>query len=259
MQADYDFKSPQSICKAILLLQILCFEVQTLYPIVVQARCTFVPLYVTGLQTEENPVKASDWVWCPFSDSRQWGKNRRSTTRLELCFSWMHPTGLGRSLLWDFLSHWIRVYVPEASLFPFYPISESDFHSTLPFSYTSEILPTVFLCFLGRSVHSKPTGCILLSLNHSYWDLTPWPWLLKFCKQKAIRFHYSKVAVSQNLEVHTAVKRNVPLSHFCAICLTMQWGRPGSYSCWKQTSCVGPPHCIASRVKIREREVRVLG
>lgn len=179
MQADYDFKSPQSICKAILLLQILCFEVQTLYPIVVQARCTFVPLYVTGLQTEENPVKASDWVWCPFSDSRQWGKNRRSTTRLELCFSWMHPTGLGRSLLWDFLSHWIRVYVPEASLFPFYPISESDFHSTLPFSYTSEILPTVFLCFLGRSVHSKPTGCILLSLNHSYWDLTPWPWLLK--------------------------------------------------------------------------------
>lgn len=178
MQADYDFKSPQSICKAILLLQILCFEVQTLYPIVVQARCTFVPLYVTGLQTEENPVKASDWVWCPFSDSRQWGKNRRST-RLELCFSWMHPTGLGRSLLRDFLSHWIRVYVPEASLFPFYPISESDFHSTLPFSYTSEILPTVFLCFLGRSVHSKPTGCILLSLNHSYWDLTPWPWLLK--------------------------------------------------------------------------------
>lgn len=179
MQADYDFKSPQSICKAILLLQILCFEVQTLHPTVVQARCTFVPLYVTGLQTEENPVKASDWVWCPFSDSRQWGKNRRSTTRLELCFSWMHPTGLGRSLLWDFLSHWIRVYVPEASLFPFYPISESDFHSTLPFSYTSEILPTVFLCFLGRSVHSKPTGCILLSLNHSYWDLTPWPWLLK--------------------------------------------------------------------------------
>lgn len=179
MQADNDFKSPQSICKAILLLQILCFEVQTLHPTVVQARCTFVPLYVTGLQTEENPVKASDWVWCPFSDSRQWGKNRRSTTRLELCFSWMHPTGLGRSLLWDFLSHWIRVYVPEASLFPFYPISESDFHSTLPFSYTSEILPTVFLCFLGRSVHSKPTGCILPSLNHSYWDLTPWPWLLK--------------------------------------------------------------------------------
>lgn len=178
MQADYDFKSPQSICKAILLLQILCFEVQTLHPTVVQARCTFVPLYVTGLQTEENPVKASDWVWCPFSDSRQWGKNRRST-RLELCFSWMHPTGLGRSLLWDFLSHWIRVYVPEASLFPFYPISEPDFHSTLPFSYTSEILPTVFLCFLGRSVHSKPTGCILPSLNHSYWDLTPWPWLLK--------------------------------------------------------------------------------
>lgn len=128
---------------------------------------------------EENPVKASDWVWCPFSDSRQWGKNRRSITRLEVCFSWMHPTGLGRSLLWDFLSHWIHVYVPEASLFPFYPISESDFHSTLPFSYTSEILPTVFLCFLGRSVHSKPTGCILLSLNHSYWDLTPWPWLLK--------------------------------------------------------------------------------
>lgn len=206
MQADYDFKSPQSICKAILLLQILCFEVQTLYPIVVQARCTFVPLYVTGLQTEENPVKASDWVWCPFSDSRQWGKNRRSTTRLELCFSWMHPTGLGRSLLWDFLSHWIRVYVPEASLFPFYPISESDFHSTLPFSYTSEILPTVFLCFLGRSVHSKPTGCILLSLNHSYWDLTPWPWLLKssiFVSRKPF------VSIIPRLQSHKILKRTL--------------------------------------------------
>lgn len=206
MQADYDFKSPQSICKAILLLQILCFEVQTLYPIVVQARCTFVPLYVTGLQTEENPVKASDWVWCPFSDSRQWGKNRRSTTRLELCFSWMHPTGLGRSLLWDFLSHWIRVYVPEASLFPFYPISEPDFHSTLPFSYTSEILPTVFLCFLGRSVHSKPTGCILLSLNHSYWDLTPWPWLLKssiFVSRKPF------VSIIPRLQSHKILKRTL--------------------------------------------------
>lgn len=206
MQADYDFKSPQSICKAILLLQILCFEVQTLYPIVVQARCTFVPLYVTGLQTEENPVKASDWVWCPFSDSRQWGKNRRSITRLEVCFSWMHPTGLGRSLLRDFLSHWIRVYVPEASLFPFYPISESDFHSTLPFSYTSEILPTVFLCFLGRSVHSKPTGCILLSLNHSYWDLTPWPWLLKssiFVSRKPF------VSIIPRLQSHKILKRTL--------------------------------------------------
>ena len=58
MQADYDFKSPQSICKAILLLQILCFEVQTLHPIVVQARCTFVPLYVTGLQTEVKKIQS---------------------------------------------------------------------------------------------------------------------------------------------------------------------------------------------------------
>lgn len=39
------------------LLQILCFEVQTLYLTVIQAPCMFVPLYITGLQTEVKKIQ----------------------------------------------------------------------------------------------------------------------------------------------------------------------------------------------------------
>lgn len=238
------------------LLQILCFEVQTLYLTVIQAPCMFVPLYITGLQTEVKKIQLRQVL--EFSILSLTADSE--VGREEACQGYSCVSNRCILPVWG-LPKPLNLHIYSRS-FPFYPIPESDFHSTLPLSYTSEILPTVFLCFLGWSVHSKPAGCILPSVFESLL-LRSYPLALAlgifyFCKQKAIHFHYSKVAASRNLEVHTAVKKSGPLSHFCAICLTMQWARLGSYLGWKQTSYLGPLHCIASRLKIQERVVRVL-
>lgn len=99
----------------------------------------------------------------------------------------------------------------------------------------------------------------LLSSNHSYWDLAPWPWPLEssiFVSKKPF------ISIIPRLQPHKILKCTL-LSRRVALSPTFvpsvwQCSEPlGSYSGWKQTSYLGPSHWISSRVKIQERAVRV--
>lgn len=129
MQAGCDFKQLQYICRTIPLTQILCLEVQSLHQSEWTGHNAWLFLYPNVCYRsvncdEANSVQANDCVQYPSTANSE---ESVEETRLELCFPWLYPISLERSVAWDFLSHWICV--PGVSLIPFNPISEFAFHS----------------------------------------------------------------------------------------------------------------------------------